>query len=177
MLRLRWDAAGDKSGDEEECTVSIARLRQHCTSETARTLRRQLGASVCAETPDPTPVLWGKGVLSSSDAGDSPLRFEYEAIMDPSQTAASRLRGALKSHGLALVRGVPTELAATEEVGLKVTGHLMGTLFGKTVWDITNDPADSDTLFVDSALSTDGLPLHTDYPYGTETPGLQVSQE
>ena len=174
VLRLRWGADGNQSEGEDGCTVSIARLRQHCSSEIARTLRRQLGTSNDADKPDPTPVLWGKGVLSTSAAGSSPLRFEYKAIMDSSQTAASQLRHALKSHGVALVRGVPTELAATEKIGLKVAGHLMGTLFGPTVWDITNVPRDFDNSFMDSAISTDGLPLHTDYPYGAEAPGMQV---
>ena len=187
VLRLRWDADGNNSNDEEECTVSIARLRQHCSSELARTLRRQLGTLTGVEKPDPTPVLWGKGVLSST-AGSNPARYEYKAIMKDdqqsspassssfsSQTAACQLRGRLKSHGIALVRGVPTDPAATEALGQKVAGHLMGTVFGKTVWGLSPENHDTDAFYRDSSYSTDALPMHTDYPYGSETPGLLVS--
>lgn len=48
-----------------------------------------------------------------------------------SQTAVSQLMGVLKSHGIALVRGAPTNVTGTEALGLKIGGHLMGTYYGK----------------------------------------------
>lgn len=209
VLRLRWDAGTNKPSDEEECTVALARLRQHCSSETARNLRLQSGPSTNFEIPDPTPVLWGSGVISSG-AKDNPLIFEYKAIMDdeqPSQLApsffssllssaspstpsgsslappsspspsstASKLRGVLKSHGIALVREVPTDSAATEALGMKMARHLMSTMMGQTVWGISTENVEPDSLFRDSAYTTGGLPLHTDHAFVSETPGLQVS--
>ena len=189
VLRLRWNADGHISGDEEECTVPIVWLRQHCTSETARALRRQLGTSTNADKPDPTPVLWGKGVLSMP-AGHSPARFEYMAIMEddqrPSptssssasfQAAAPQLRGRLKSHGIALVQGVPNDPAATEALGLQLAGHLKSNMMGHTLWVISTESVDADTLFRDSAYTTGGLPLHTDHAFMSEPPGIQVKTQ
>lgn len=180
VLRLRWDADANTPGGEEECTVPVARLRQHCSSETARFLRRQLGTMTGVEIPDPTSVLWGNGVLSSSAPGNSSIRFEYKEVMEGNQqsssSAASQLRGALKSHGLALVQGVPVESAATQALGLKMGGRLMSTLFGDTVWGISIEALDPATSFRDVAYTTGGLQLHTDQSYMSEPPGLHVRQ-
>ncbi|CAN0477454.1 unnamed protein product, partial [Scytosiphon promiscuus] len=82
----------------------------------------------------------------------------------------------LKSHGLALVRGVPVESAATQALGLKMGGRLMSTLFGDTVWGVSIEALDPATSFRDVTYTTGGLQLHTDQAYMSEPPGLQVRQ-
>lgn len=104
---------------------------------------------------------------AASSSSSSPCSF---------QTTASKLRGVLKSHGIALVRGVPTDSAATEALGLKLAGYIMGTMLGKTVWGISTEAVDSGALVNDSAYTTGGLPLHTDHSFVSEPPGLQVRQ-
>lgn len=187
ILRLRWDSDGTASGDEEECTVPIARLRQHCLSETARKLRPALGTLASVDHPDPIRVLWGHGVLSATTGSGLPS-FEYKEIMEEKQnssptipsasssskTALSQVGDVLNSHGIALVRGVPHDKAGTETLGLKFCGHLMSSIRGKTLWGISIEDIDPDTLFPDLAYTVDSLPLHTDYVFASQPPWLQV---
>ena len=91
-----------------------------------------------------------------------------------SQTAATQLRGRLKTHGIALVRGVPADPAATEALGLKLAGHLMSTMMGNAVSGISTETVHADSLFRDSAYTNGGLSLHTDHSFVSEPPGLQV---
>ena len=186
VLRLRWNADGNEEEDEE-CTVPIARLRQHCSSETARSLRRRFGTSTDVAHPNSTPVLWGEGVFSSA-TGKSPPSFEYKDIMEDdqqplpasssssSQTAASRLLGVLKSHGIALVRGSPANVAGTEALGRKIGGHLMGTYYGKESWSVSTETVDTDYSCRDAAYTTKAIGLHTDCVFLAEPPGIQVKQ-
>ena len=186
VLRLRWDADGNK-GEDKECTVPVARLRQHCNSATARNLRQKFGSTTEVANPDPNPVLWGKGVLTS-DEGDGPRHFEYKQIMEDdqqatpaaspspsSQTAACRLLSRLKSHGIVLVRGVPTDVSSTEAFGLKLGRHHMGTSSGSNGWSVSTAAAESEYSSIDTAYTRDALLLHTDCAFLKEPPGLEVN--
>ena len=186
ILRLRWDADGNEEEDEE-CTIPIARLRRHCSSETARSLRLRFGKSADVARPVSTSVLWGKDVFSSASANATPS-FEYKEIMgddeqsspapssSSSQTAASQLMGVLKSHGIALVRGVPTNMAGTEALGRKIGGHLMGTYYGKESWSVSTETVDADYSCRDAAYTSKPIALHTDCCFLAEPPGMQVKQ-
>ena len=187
MLRLRWNGDEDTSGDEEECTLVVARLRQHCLSETARTLRPTLGTDTDIEHPG--HVLWGKGVLSSTTGNGLPS-FEYKDVTEEenessssssaspssSKTAIAQLREVVSSHGVALVRGVPIDKAGTETLGLKFCGHLMGSILGKSLWGISTEDVPPDTLYRDLAYTVDVLHLHTDHVFFSQPPWLQVRQ-
>lgn len=94
-----------------------------------------------------------------------------------SQTAAAHLRGVLKSHGIALVRGVPTDSAETEALGRKVGGRVMSTIFGEAVWVVSTEMIDPDSEFRDVVYAAGGLQLHTDQSYMSEPPKLQVTNK
>lgn len=184
VLRLTWDADGNDEEDEA-CTVPIQRLRQHCSSETARSLRQKFGTSTEVAKPDPTPVLWGKGVFSSGTGNRYP-HFEYKHVMEDDQqpspassssstlTAANRLIGRLKSHGIVLVKGVPTDVAGTETLRLKLGKHLMGTSSGKDGWSVATGAEETDYALIDTAYTRKSLGLHTDCVFLSEPPGLEV---
>lgn len=185
VLVLGWDVDGNEEEDES-CMVPITRLRQNCTSETARNLRQKFGTTTDVVNPATTPVLWGKYVFSS-DTGNNPPCFQYGAIManeqEPSltsssrssfQTVASELIGVLKTHGIARVRGAPTGVAGTEALGLKLGGHLMGTYYGKNSWTVSTETVDTDYSSRDAAYTTKAIALHTDCVFLSEPPGMQV---
>lgn len=187
VLRVRWSAEAIEA-EQKECTVPIGWLRQHCGSETARSLRQRFGTSIDGASYHATPVLWGAGVFSPAD-GNSPPIVEYEAVMEdhqrlsssssssvsPSPTAASHLIGLIRSHGIALVRGVPTDEAGTQALALKVGGHVRSTLYGPDMWATSAEVDDGEEGFRDSAYSNDALALHTDCSYLRDPPGLQVN--
>lgn len=81
------------------------------------------------------------------------------------------------SHGIALVRGVPTTESGTEAFALKVGGHLRSTLYGPGMWATSAEAEAGEVGFHDSAYSSDALALHTDCGYLADPPGLQVSKE
>lgn len=171
VLQVRWDADGNEEEDEA-CTVPIARLRQHCSSETARSLRQKFGTTTDVVNPDPTSVLWGHDVFSPTIA-NNPLCFDYKAVM-ADETSVSQLVGVLKSHGIARVRGAPTDVAGTEALGLKLGGHLMGTYYGKNSWTVSTETVDTDYSSRDAAYTTKAIALHTDCCFLAEPPGMQV---
>ena len=184
VLRLRWNGDEDTSGDEEECTLVVARLRQHCLSETARTLRPTLGTDTDIEHPG--HVLWGKGVLSSTTGNGLPS-FEFKDIVEEddesssassssSKTAMAQLRDVVSSHGIARVRGVPIDDAGTETLGLKFCGYLMGSMHSKGLWAVSTGDISSDTLYRQLAFTVDALPLHTDHVAYAQPPWLEVRQ-
>ena len=80
----------------------------------------------------------------------------------------------VRSHGIALVRGVPTTEAGTEALALKVGGHLRSTLYGPGMWATSAEAAAGEEGFRDSAYSSDALALHTDCGYLADPPGIQV---
>ena len=175
VLRVFWTADGNEEG-HEGCTVPIARLRQHCSSEIARSLRQKFGSSAEVANAHTKPVLWGADLFSALP-GNNPSYFEYKALMEDDQQSSSvtaQLMGRLKSHGIVVVRGVPTDLPGTEALGLKFAGHLMSTLYGKNSWSISKETVESDTLYRNLAYTTDYLALHTDCVFLSEPPGLQV---
>lgn len=184
VLLLRWAADGSEAGDDE-CTVPIATLRKHCNSETARSLRKQFGASTEVPVQDVAPVLWGNDLFTST-SGTTPATFEYKDLMEydqqesssssSPQSPASHLMRRLKTHGFALARGVPTDVEGTKALGLKFGGHLMSSLYGKETWGISKDAVEEDALFRNLAYTTDSLALHTDLVYLSEPPGIQVKQ-
>ena len=186
VLRLRWSAEANEA-EHEECTVPVGWLRQHCNSETARNLRQRFGSSIDGANHRPTPVLWGAGVFSTTTDNSPPI-VEYEAVMEDRQrsslsasslplpsTAASHLVGLIRSHGIALVRGVPTDEAGTKALALKVGGHVRSTLYGPDMWATSAEADDGEEGFRDSAYSSDALALHTDCSYLRDPPGLQVN--
>lgn len=188
VLLLRWSSEANEA-EHEECTVPIGWLREHCSSETARSLRQRFGTSIDGANHRPTPVLWGAGVFSPA-ADNNPPIVEYDAVMEDRQgsppsaspsssapTAASHLVGLIRSHGIALVRGVPTDEAGTQALALKVGGHVRSTLYGPDMWATSAEADDGEEGFRDSAYSSDALALHTDCSYLRDPPGLQVRIE
>lgn len=186
IVRVRWSAEAD-GREDEECTVPIERLRQHCSSEIARSLRQRFGSSVDGANRRPAPVLWGAGVFSSPTGHNSPPIVEYDAVMDERQlvpstlsslssssTAAGHLVSLIRSHGIALVRGVPTDKAGTKALALKVGRHVRSTLYGPDMWATSAETDEGEEEFRDSAYSSEALALHTDCTYLRDPPGLQV---
>lgn len=111
-----------------------------------------------------------KGALDDPEAaaaGSSP---------PPAPGASPRLVDLIRSHGVALVRGVPTDEKGTEALALRVGGHLRSTLYGPGMWATSAEASAGEEGFRDSAYSNDGLALHTDCGYLADPPGIQVQQ-
>lgn len=192
VLQLRWSPKCDRQGDTE-ATIPIVWLRQHCTSSTARQRRQNSGAAINGAACRPSPVLWGADLFSpaKTDSNNSPPCVEYDSIVSSSssstsssskQSASSRqqqqvvghLVSLIRSHGIALVRGVPTTEAGTEALALAVGGHLRSTLYGPGMWATSAEPGTGEEGFRDSAYSNCALASHTDCSYLVDPPGLQV---
>lgn len=88
--------------------------------------------------------------------------------------ASGRLVDLIRSRGVALVRGVPTDEEGTKALALKVGGHLRSTLYGPGMWATSAEASAGEEGFRDSAYSNDGLGLHTDCGYLADPPGIQV---
>lgn len=172
VLRLRWSS--DPAGPEHESTIRLDWLRQHCTSSTARDLRKRFGAATDGVTCQPDRVLWGEDVFA---AGNNPPCLEYDEIMGGDQqqptSGVACLVGFLRTHGIALVRGVPTDMAGTEALARKI-GHPRSTLYGPGMWATSAEADAGEEAFQDSAYSKDSLQSHTDCTYLADPPGLQV---
>lgn len=192
-LQLSWNTSvagsnGRATGANEPSTstIPISWLRQHCTSPTARDLRRRYGGPADSATHRPRPVTWGADVFSSGAAAVCLHHNEIvedEAHQQQQQQSASRGAGTggarrlvdlVRSHGIALVRGVPTTEAGTEALALKVGGHLRSTLYGPGMWATSAEASAGEEGFRDSAYSSDALALHTDCGYLADPPGIQV---
>lgn len=173
VLRLRWSS--DPAGPEQESTIRLDWLRQHCTSSTARDLRKRFGAATDGVTCQPDRVLWGEDVFA---ARNNPPCLEHDDIMDGDQpqptSGIACLVGFLRTHGIALVRGVPTDMAGTEALARKI-GHPRSTLYGPDMWATSADADAGEEAFQDSAYSKESLRSHTDCTYLADPPGLQVS--
>lgn len=174
VLRLRWTS--DLASPEHESTIRLDWLRKHCTSSTARDLRKRFGAATDGVACQPDRVLWGEDVFA---AGSNPPCLEYEEIMggDQSQptSGVACLVGFLRTHGIALVRGVPTDMAGTEALACKI-GHPRSTLYGPGMWATSVEADTREEAFQDSAYSKDSLQSHTDCTYLADPPGLQVTR-
>ena len=75
-------------------------------------------------------------------------------------------------HGVAPIRGVPTEL---EAFGPKFAGSIVRTLCGANSC-ISTDTVQTDTLYRDLAYTTHSLTLHTDGAFLSEPPRLHVNK-
>ncbi|CAB1102385.1 unnamed protein product [Ectocarpus sp. CCAP 1310/34] len=208
VLRVSWgdipagpqDTRDGKEGpNTNTSTIPIDWLRRHCTSATARDLRRRHGGPADGPGLHPRPVLWGADVFSAGTPQQQqpPACMSYEDVMadgaldEPEEEAAAaaaaagsspppapgaspRLVDLIRSHGVALVRGVPTDEKGTEALALRVGGHLRSTLYGPGMWATSAEASAGEEGFRDSAYSNDGLALHTDCGYLADPPGIQV---
>eukprot|EP00752_Nemacystus_decipiens_P009969 g8891.t1 len=200
-LKLSWSTRAPDSDVQESreteresstSTVPLDWLRRHCTSPAARDLRRRYGGPADGASNRPPPVLWGADVFSSSGTkGVTYLHYD-EIVEDEAHQqqqhhqqgsfrppaagrgGARRLVDTVRSHGIALVRGVPTTEAGTEALALKVGGHLRSTLYGPGMWATSAEASAGEDGFRDSAYSSDALALHTDCGYLADPPGIQV---
>ena len=181
VLQLGWDA--DQTIMEPTCTVPVDYLRQHCTSPTARNLRQRFGTSTDVVNANHDRILWDSGVFSTAN-GNSPPIVDFKDIVEdqspPSsaprwsgpKTATAHLIGLIRSHGIALVRGVPVDDA--EKLALKVAGFLRATMYGAGMWTIASKPDEDGQHHNDSAYTCQALALHTDNAYVVDPPGFQV---
>lgn len=187
-------------GEPSTSTIPLDWLRRHCTSPAARDLRRRHGGPADAASSRPRPVLWGADVFSCSSSGTTAAAaaacLHYDEVVEnetqqqrqrqqasPPPAAgggsgggggARRLVDVVRSHGIALVRGVPTTEAGTEALALRVGGHLRSTLYGPGMWATSAEASAGEEGFRDSAYSSDALALHTDCGYLADPPGIQV---
>lgn len=102
-----------------------------------------------------------------SDSDNSPEETDIPVV---------QLLRAIRSHGIALVRGVPPNEAGTEKLALSIGDHLRSTLYGPGMWATSADSEADRIAFKDSAYSNDALALHTDCTYLADPPGLQVRE-
>lgn len=180
---LKLKLARNMGGEETDTGVDVPAdwLRRHCTSSTARALRREY-------LEDPGRMLWGADVFSRPDSPcfhfddivSSPLPCARKALDgEPSKSTdrspAWKLLLAVRSFGIALVRGVPATMEGTQKLALRVGAHLRGTVYGPGMWATSSGPESADEGFQDSAYSNGELASHTDCTYFRDPPGLQVS--
>ena len=181
VLQLGWDA--DQTIMEPTCTVPVDYLRQHCTSPTARNLRQRFGTSTDVVNANHDRILWDSGVFSTAN-GNSPPIVDFKDIVEdqspPSsasrlscpKAATAHLIGLIRSHGIALVRGVPADDA--EKLALKVAGFMRATMYGAGMWTIASKPDEGGQQYNDVAYTCEALALHTDIAYVVDPPGFQV---
>lgn len=130
------------------------------------------------------------------------LSFE-DLIMDASGDGIKRGVSALYHHGILLVTGTPVDdngagiaalgaalgggsiklpsnsiLSSYQSGGKEIvlaagTDGPMRTLYG-SVWATSSGSQPDGTSVADSAYGSDGLPLHTDFTYQADPPGLQI---
>lgn len=104
---------------------------------------------------------------------ESDEQHPSESSSFTSKEGVARLTDLIRSHGIALVRGVPTNEAGTKALALKI-GHLRSTLYGPGMWATSVEKEAGEEGFLDSAYSNDALASHTDCAYLVDPPGLQV---
>lgn len=170
LLELRWTADARSQADEYQNAIPGAWLRQHCTSPKARDLRKRFATDDESVTTRAPQLLWGADIFSRTS---NPPCMDYTEIMS-NAPSSQRLVRFIRSHGIALVRGVPTDEAGTKALALKVGGHLRSTLYGPGMWATSADTEAGEEGFRDSAYSSDALASHTDCGYLADPPGLQV---
>lgn len=180
VLQIRWSvhASAIDEHDQHQFAVASDWLRKHCTSPTARYLRQRDGTAIDGVSCRPSPVLWNANVFTPSSDRSPPCMDYRDVVAGKEQGSASQgaahLVSLIRSHGIALVRGVPTDEAGTKALALKVGGHLQSTLYGPGMWATSADTEAGEDGFRDGAYSSDALDSHTDCAYLTDPPGLQV---
>jgi len=122
-------------------------------------LRRHDPESPGNERSGPEPRLWrleNAGELCWMDAA----AFE-------SDPGCLRWLTALRRHGIAFLRGVPSKRGHVLELAQRV-GHVVETNYGR-VFDVRSEPNPANLAYTDL-----GLGLHTDNPYRDPVPGFQM---
>ena len=105
-------------------------------------------------------VLWDRGLDVNAFAS------EYDAVAKDAR-ALRRWLGFVRSHGFALLRGVPAESGALCAVA-ELFGYVRETNYGR--WFEVRAEVDPNNL----AYTNLGLQAHTDNPYRDPVPGLQL---
>ena len=142
-LRVQWPDEGHVS------LFDPGWLRMHCYSDVARAARIRASK----------PITWGAEIV-----GALPIYLHADVMSD--DAALVSWMYALRDVGIALVRGVPAEVGAMEEVANRVS-HLRETNFGVT-FEVFAKPKP-----VNNAYTALALPLHTDLPNWEAPPGFQ----
>ena len=150
------DAAVTRSGNlslsfapEGHTGVIDARwLRSNCYGDAGRHERCSIAC------------LWGRELMQALPAAD---HVEVTA----SRTALGHWLRMVRTYGLALLRGVPTETGQVARVA-ELFGNVRETNYGR-VFDVISKPRPSNLAYTAGALGA-----HTDNPYRDPVPGLQL---
>ncbi|CAJ1450289.1 unnamed protein product [Effrenium voratum] len=134
--------------------------------------------------PRPAPEMWSQGLMnkprtlwgSSNTAAvqeeleRGSLRFEWEELIQDSSSAARRWIEAMHSHGVALVAGLPQDAQAMQGFAAALGTYLVPTVYGETFQ--IQSVSEPNNL----AYSSLGLQMHTDLPFYSLPPSLQLFQ-
>ena len=142
MIRLDWQ------GDGHVTRYDPAWLRAHCYSESERAARR------------PRPVPWDAGF-----AKDMPV-VDY-GLARNSDAERLALHDAVRTYGICLVRNVPAERHATEDLAALI-GFVRETHYGR-VFEIVSTPEPA-------VIANAPVPLrpHTDENFREPPPGIMI---
>jgi trimethyllysine dioxygenase len=161
-LRVQWHSKAAAAA--EPSVFPLTWLREHCTSELARSLRTEHAA----EGSGLPRKLWGRDLFTASSSSAPTLH--YDEVLG-SQQGVTALMQLLHVYGIALVTGCPTTMEGTEALA-KSIGVVHHTLYGG-MWATSaegGEQAHNDTAYTNHALGS-----HTDCTYMIDPPGLQVS--
>ena len=142
LLQLTWRADGHVTHYDPSW------LRSHCYSDDERNARRH------------RPILW-----DASIAGNVPEANYQQALTD--DTERLKIHDAVRTYGLCLLREVPAEVAATEELA-GLLGYVRETHYGR-IFEIISTPNPE-------IIANAPVPLrpHTDENFREPPPGIMI---
>ena len=123
-------------------------LRSNCYDDAGRLERYSIAC------------LWGRELTQALPTAD------YVEVT-ASRAALGRWLRMVRTYGLALLRGVPTETGQVARVA-ELFGHVRETNYGR-VFDVISKPQPNNLAYTAGALG-----VHTDNPYRDPAPGLQL---
>jgi len=110
------------------------------------------------------PLLWNKERITSRE---SP-KMTYQSILEDDKECF-RFSHAIEQFGFAFVHETPTEVAAIENLAIRLGGFVRITNYGG-VWQFSNEAMD----YADNAYTTMRLEAHTDNTHFADPCGLQM---
>ncbi|KAI0593032.1 hypothetical protein F4775DRAFT_587116 [Biscogniauxia sp. FL1348] len=113
------------------------------------------------EKPPKPRVMWDKAMMEEQKPS-----VDYVSFMEDQASFESGLRF-LYTHGLFILRGVPSSEDMVEKIAAKI-GTIQNSLYGMT-WDVVSKPNAENVAYTDSYLG-----LHQDLLYMSNIPRIQI---
>lgn len=142
MVQINWRADGHVT------TYDPAWLRAHCYCDSERAKRR------------PRPITWDASITGKVPEADYPTALDNDAEL-------LKLYDSVSSHGICIVRNVPANTDATEELA-GLLSFVRETHYGR-VFEVKSTP--KPTLIANAPVS---LRPHTDEGFREPPPGIMI---